>query len=132
MKSEKKGRCACGAVTVSVRPGKTWVGYCHCSNCRKATGAPVSCYVGVKVADVTLEGPVKSCSLTDGVRRTWCDACGSPLAYESTRWPDEMHFHIGVFDEVDELVPEFHVYTKEQVSWFDVKDDLPRSKEPGS
>ena len=126
------GQCACGSVSFTASPDDFWVCYCHCSDCRKATGAPVSTYVGVKLADVSFQGSPKKFATSQGVSRAWCQRCGTPISYESVRWPGEIHFHIGIFDHPEDLVPTGHVYTKDQLPWFRIDDDLPRSKEPGA
>lgn len=124
------GHCACGNITVSARPSELWAGYCHCQSCRKATGAPVSAYVGLKVKDVTLQGSPKKFATSEGVSRAWCERCGTPVSYESVRWPDEIHFHISLFDYPEQFELEGHTYTDERLPWFDIADDLPRSKKP--
>ena len=132
MTKAQTGKCACGTITFTATPEELWVCYCHCDDCKKATGAPVSTYVGIQTKDVSFKGTPKKYATSEGVSRAWCERCGTPISYESIRWPDEIHFHIGIFDHPEELVPTGHVYTKEQLPWFEVKDDLPRSKEPGN
>ena len=51
------GGCRCGAGARSKRSGEPLsVGYCHCSDCRRATGAPVSAFVGFRADEVSLAG----------------------------------------------------------------------------
>ena len=126
------GRCACGAVSFTAISDDFWVGYCHCHDCSKATGAPVSAYVGVKAANVVFQGAPKKFATSDGVSRAWCERCGTPISYESTRWPGEIHFHIGLFDHPEDFAPQGHTYTNEQLPWFEISDDLPRSEKPGN
>lgn len=124
------GGCACGAITFEVVFNDPWVGYCHCNDCKKATGAPVSCYLGAKAEDVTFARDPKSFATSSGVKRSWCETCGTPLTYQSVRWPGEIHFHIAAFDHPETIEPHFHGYTKEQLPWLNIVDDLHRTKEP--
>lgn len=125
-----KGKCACGTITFTATPENFWVAYCHCNDCKKATGAPVSTYVGIKTKDITFQGTPKKFATSEGVRRGWCERCGSPVSYESIRWDDEIHLHIGLFDHPEELEPTGHEYVKEQLPWLRFADDLPRTAEP--
>lgn len=74
------GRCMCGAVEAEVRALGDGMTACHCDMCRRWTG---SAFVAVhaKGADVTLNGPVKTVSLSSWAERGWCDTCGSTLFY---------------------------------------------------
>ena len=130
MENVRTGSCACGEISFTVSTRPRFVGYCHCNACKKATGAPVSCYVGLARSDVTLVGEPRSFATSEGVARTWCATCGTPVAYESARWPGEIHFHIAMFDHPETLKPTGHVYTNEQLPWFEVADDLPRTDKP--
>lgn len=127
-----KGRCACGTIEFTAEPEDFWVCYCHCDDCKKATGAPVSTYVGIQLKDITFQGTPKKFATSQGVKRGWCERCGTPISYESIRWPDEIHLHIGMFDNPEALEPTGHVYTKEQLPWLRIADDLPKSREPGA
>src|SRR5690606_37198555 len=48
--------CRCGAVRFEASAEPHQVSYCHCSDCRRASGAPVSAFVGFKVGQVALDG----------------------------------------------------------------------------
>ena len=39
---EIKDGCLCGAVEFLIADALIFAGYCHCSDCRKCTGAPFS------------------------------------------------------------------------------------------
>ena len=61
-----------------------------------------------------------------GVRRGFCSACGTPLTYESERFPGEVHFYVGTCDEPGSLPPSFHVFHEERLAWLEISDSLPR------
>jgi len=75
-----KGQCMCGAVTVSMAKLGDTMSACHCDMCRRWTG---SAFLSVHASggNVTIDGPVKTVSLSDWAERGWCDACGSTLFY---------------------------------------------------
>ncbi len=63
-----------------------------------------------------------------GVRRGFCAKCGTPMSYESDRFPDEVHIYLSTLDDPERYLPEFHVFFSERISWFDVVDELPRHR----
>jgi hypothetical protein len=65
-------------------------------------------------------------SSSSGVRRGFCETCGSPLTYESERWPDEVHLYAASLMRPDRVSPSRHVFVAEQVPWLEILDHLPR------
>jgi len=61
-----------------------------------------------------------------GVTRRFCARCGSPMSYESERWPDEIHLLAASFEDPASLAPTVHVYVEEQLGWIHLADGLPR------
>jgi hypothetical protein len=52
-----------------------------------------------------------------GVKRGFCRSCGTPLSYESDKWPGEHHFLIGVFDDPKAFTPTSDFMKEEALSW---------------
>ena len=61
-----------------------------------------------------------------GARRAFCPKCGSPMFFQSTRWPDEMHVARAFIAEPLDREPSAHVFYESHVSWLDVNDVLPK------
>jgi len=49
-----EGRCRCGSVAFRARTEPTVVLYCHCRDCRRSSGAPISLWVGYRSERVEL------------------------------------------------------------------------------
>jgi hypothetical protein len=49
-----------------------------------------------------------------------------PLTYEATIYPGEVHIMAGSLDAPARIVPERHVFTRDQMPWLEISDDLPR------
>ncbi len=123
----KSGRCLCGAVRFSYEGPEVWVGHCHCESCRRATASPFTTFLGVPRHAVRFAGtPARSYRSSPGVRRSFCGTCGTPIAYESDRFPDEIHLYAANLDAPAEAKPQFHVHTAEQLPWIVLADGLPR------
>lgn len=58
--------------------------------------------------------------------RSFCRRCGSPLTYESPRWPGEVHVAVAQFEETLGRPPCAHVYADRSPDWCPVTDALPR------
>jgi hypothetical protein len=121
------GGCLCGAIRFQADGAPTWVAHCHCGTCRRATGAPVTTYAGFPRDRVRfVKGTPRTFASSPGVTRSFCGGCGTPLAYASERWPDEIHLFVVSFDDATALRPQAHVNMAEQMPWLTIHDDLPR------
>lgn len=123
-----KGRCHCGSIRYEVTTKPNYVAFCHCETCRKTTGAPAVVYSVYLDKNVNFtSGKRKVHRSSPGVSRTFCEDCGTPLAYES-EWQGDVviGFFVGTMDEPDLFPPQRHVFHSQRVDWFDVADNLPR------
>ncbi len=120
-------RCLCGAIRLAALGTPIWAGHCHCQSCRRNTGAAMATFVGwAEDAFRYTSGEPAQFSSSPGVTRSFCGTCGTPLTYQSDRFPGEVHVYISVFDHPDSFRPQFHVFVAEAISWLHVEDDLPR------
>jgi hypothetical protein len=127
-----RGRCLCGEVTYEFDGAENWRAYCHCESCRRNTSSPVTAFFGVPRSAFRFTGGAPAAyASSPGVRRLFCGRCGSPMAYESDRWPDEIHLYAASLDDPEAYRPQAHVHVAERLSWFDVRDDLPRHPHSG-
>jgi hypothetical protein len=102
------------------------VSYCHCSDCRRATGAPVSVFVGFMADDVAVGGDQLRRFRNGPVTRSFCGACGSPIAYIDQRLQGHIYFMLGAMDAPAHFKPTHHAYVREQLPFFHIPDGLPR------
>jgi hypothetical protein len=122
-----RGRCLCGAVRYEYSGPENWRAYCHCESCRRNTASPVTAFLGVPCPAFRYTGAApKIYHSSPGVRRSFCADCGTPMAYESDRFPGEIHLYAASLENPEDYAPQSHVHCAERLSWFEVKDDLPR------
>lgn len=78
-----EGRCHCGEVKVLCYDDARAVSYCHCSICRRLSGAPFSCQALFTAAEVQLSmepgANLTSLQTSKGVERTRCASCLAPV-----------------------------------------------------
>jgi hypothetical protein len=79
-----------------------------------------------RTAFVLVKGAPRYYRSSPRVKRGFCENCGSPLTYENERLPDEVHVYAASLSDPTRVVPDRHVFVSEQLSWFEVLDELPR------
>ena len=86
---EWMGGCLCGSIRYRASQAPQWAAYCHCSMCRKISGAPFMAFVEFpEGAFEWTQGEPGRYQSSNGVIRRFCLSCGGTLTYE----PDEMLF----------------------------------------
>jgi len=120
------GGCRCGAVRFAASAEPHHVSYCHCADCRKASGAPVLAFVGFMTGEVAIEGEALRVYENGPVKRSFCGICGSPIAYVDARLADRFYFVLGAMDAPENFKPMHHAYVREQLPYVHMPDGLPR------
>lgn len=122
-----EGGCLCGAVRFRVSGKPTLVMHCHCSSCRRNTGSLVATFAVFRPVQLRQLGASPQLyQSSPGARRRFCGRCGTPLSYETDRWPDEIHLYLCTLDDPAQCTAQLHVNYSERVPWFEIHDDLPR------
>lgn len=127
------GSCLCGGVRFRATLPSKWVAHCHCSFCRRAHGAPVVTWAGFPTEQFSIEpGALQPVwyESSRGAKRAFCPRCGSPMFFESTRWPGEIHVSRSLIEGALDREPSAHVFYESHVAWLRVDDDLPKKVSP--
>ena len=127
----KQGHCLCGAVRFAYQGQPSWACYCHCHDCTRNCASPVTAFIGVAlsgfcwlVADGRSEP--KSYASSAGVRRFFCDECGTPMAFQADHYPGEIHLYAATLTAPSEFTPAFHVHHDSKLDWLHLSDELPK------
>lgn len=121
------GRCFCGVVEYTVADEFLYAANCHCSNCRRTTGAAFKPFAGIERSKLIL---TKGSDLllifgeTDA-NDTHCLACGS-LLYSVVRDGEFVHVAMGTLTEAPGIRPTHHIFVGSKAPWFTITDDLPQ------
>jgi hypothetical protein len=125
--SHLTGRCFCRAITFEVAGPPRMVVHCHCESCRRSTSALVATFLIVNRTEFRYtHGQPKVFASSPGVKRSFCDRCGSPLAYETEQRPQHIDLYVASLDDPSAVIPQLHVHVQEQLPWFEILDDKPR------
>jgi len=122
-----EGGCFCGFVRYQVRGRPFHETNCHCSICRRTTGAPFVTWFTVPVAEFTFTAgtPTRFRSSDHGSRR-FCPRCGTQLTFQSSQHADELDVTTCSLDHPERVAPRDHTHTSSQLPWVKLADDLPR------
>lgn len=128
MTQKLTGGCLCQSIRYEVDEVFD-SGYCHCSMCRKLSGAPVLAWGVVKAPYFRfVKGkPTEYASSEQGIRG-FCPTCGSQLFYRN-KASDDIEINLGTLDRPELVEPKVHVFADNQLSWFELSDSLPRYKD---
>lgn len=123
-----RGHCRCGQVVMTANGQPVFSVYCHCDDCRRATGAPVLAAVAFMKTDISWKTDAGLKRHTNGTaHRLFCGECGSPVAQEHDSKSDRTYFNTGFMDHPEEYPPTAHTYEGEQLPWLELADELPRA-----
>jgi hypothetical protein len=125
-----RGSCLCGGVAFAVDlPFERFV-HCHCSRCRKATGAAYASNAAVKAGafrwlqgeDLVVHYDLPAAR---SFATSFCRRCGSPLPH-LTRGGREAIIPAGTIDDELGVKPERHVHWASRAEWYADGSELPK------
>ena len=127
MATKATGGCHCGAIRYDVTGEPAYSALCHCSDCRKASGAPMVGWALFRQADVTVHGEPARYLSSAAAERHFCPACGTGLFYYNAQvFPGQVDIQISTLDDPSLFPPQIHVQYAEAAPWMDGAHDLPR------
>jgi hypothetical protein len=123
-----RGSCLCGGIRFEIEKVRALT-HCHCSVCRKSSGASFGTFAHVRADRFKLLGGDDLINpgyeWTAGHSRSFCARCGSPAPgfVEATRM---VSVPAGLLDDDPGLRPSTHVFTSSKAAWVDLGDELPK------
>ncbi|OYV25288.1 MAG: hypothetical protein B7X08_06200 [Acidocella sp. 20-63-7] len=105
-------------------------GYCHCSMCRRLTGAPLVAWASLRAEAFRLvSGEVRYYYSSLQCRRGFCPVCGGQLFYDGPGMPGLCGIHTATLDRPapPALRPRLHMCFADRLPWLALGEDgLPR------
>ena len=125
------GRCLCGSVRFKVTQEALGTGYCHCRICQRGSGAPVFAWTAfpLDAVEFTRE-KLRYHRLSLIAEQGFCENCGSPVVWRSLK-PKPAKFLIiatTCLENPEDYAPTWHQGVESQLPWFEIHDDLPRTR----
>ncbi len=124
------GKCLCGAVHYAVADAFVYAANCHCSNCRRATGAAFKPFAGIgRDRLVITKGEDSRLIFGDeNGHDARCRVCGS-LLYSVVRDGAFVHVAMGTLVDDPTIRPTKHIFVGSKAPWLTITDDLPQYEE---
>lgn len=121
-----EGGCFCGFVRYRAGGSPSCETNCHCSICRRTSGAPFVAWFTVPQADFSFaKGAPSSFQSSEHGTRTFCPRCGTPLTFRSANSPAEVDVTTCSLDDPERHPPKDHTRTSSRLSWVELGDQLP-------
>jgi hypothetical protein len=130
MPAALKGGCFCGKVRYEAAGVPFNLTNCHCSMCRRTTGAPFVAWFSVPRSDfrVVAGAPTRFRSSSTATR-SFCPACGTQLTFAGDDYPNEIDVTTCSLDDPEVLPPVEHIHTSSRLQWVRLADGLPEYAE---
>jgi hypothetical protein len=121
------GSCLCGCIQYQVEDAFRYALNCHCSQCRRATGAAFKPFGGIGVEQLRITAGTQQLHRYGDrtAHDAHCPRCGS-LLYSLVHNGTMVHVTYGTLTEAPTLHPTAHIFVDSKAPWFTISDDLPQ------
>lgn len=120
------GGCLCGGIRYETAGAPFHESVCHCSMCRRASGAPAVAWFSVKRGALRIvAGSPAWYRSSAKAERGFCAGCGSPLFYRSSLLQDEIDITTASLDDPALVPPQDQIYTATKIPWVAAMESLP-------
>jgi len=126
------GSCLCGKVTYVLNGPGQFMYYCHCSQCRRASGSSFATNLLVAKDDFVVtsgENFLKRFESSPNEYRNFCSECGSPIYGDAKTREGVVSIRCGTLLEDPSIRPKAHYYSHSKAPWTEIQDDLRRVPE---
>jgi hypothetical protein len=124
------GGCLCGAVRYELTQAPVWAHNCHCSRCRKSSGAAFASNLFFPQEAFSYskgEELLASFKVPEAERFThvFCSRCGSTLPFVNEA-RGLVGVPMGTLDEDPHFSPRAHIFVDSKAPWYAITDPLPQ------
>jgi hypothetical protein len=121
-----QGGCLCGSVRYEARGVASSATTCHCSICRRSTGAASVAWFTVSRGEFSfVTGEPATFRSSEHATRSFCSRCGTQLTFQSSRFEREIDVTIASLDEPEAVRPRDHTFVRSKLDWEPLCDGLP-------
>ncbi len=116
-------RCYCGAVRASLDLSEAGALHCHCSQCRRLSGAAFSTWLNLPRAGLRIDtgnDDLTAFAVTANTTRYFCRHCGAHVYSTDSREGDIVGVPFGIVTGDGLPQPDTHYYFDSGVPWCDV------------
>ncbi|MEM7564154.1 MAG: GFA family protein, partial [Pseudomonadota bacterium] len=117
-----KGQCLCHRVEFEIDPPLPDIYQCHCSLCRKVSGAASNAAMIMPQSRFRWlqgESEIREFMTIDGFKSHFCNHCGSPVP-NTTREGSAYWIPVGLLQDTQDFSLGAHVYLDSKAHWDEV------------
>ena len=112
------GGCFCGDIRYEFAGEGYPIVNCHCSMCRKISGAPFVTWAVVPNSAFSYSsGTPAMLQSSDSGTRYFCDKCGTPVVCTNSKHPDIVDVTVGSLDNPEAFSPTMEIYEESRLPW---------------
>ena len=125
------GGCNCGQLRYTLLRPPLAVVACHCTSCRRQSGAAFSVNLVVRAEAMSVTGELARWTDRDTesgqpLLREFCATCGSPIRSVPSATPGMIALKAGTLDTPDAFAPAMHIWTASRLAWVTIPEGLPQ------
>ena len=126
---ERTGKCLCGALRVVVTGAPSVVNACHCTDCQRRSGAPMTSNAYYSDKNVRLEGISRTYRRISAAGRwvdhKFCPECGTTVCWSLEILPNTLGVPVGLFSDPTFPTPSVVFWEERKYAWF---PDIPNAE----
>jgi Uncharacterized conserved protein len=120
-----EGGCLCGTIRYRIDGPIAPGAHCHCSMCRRSTGAVVVTWISVRRhAFHLLRGSLRLHRSSVAAERGFCGTCGAHITFSHRDTPDVVDVTVATLDEPGAHPPDRHIFSPDRISWLNLDAHL--------
>lgn len=120
------GGCFCGAIRYRALGVPEEPTLCHCSICRRTSGAPLVAWATFPTKQIEwLKGEPRRFRSSIKGERSFCSECGTALTFAFVKSPERTDVTLASLDHPEYITPLDHIYTSSRIPWVRLADGLP-------
>jgi heme-degrading monooxygenase HmoA len=121
-----EGGCFCGAIRYRARGTPQGPSICHCSICRRTSGAPMVAWATFPTTELEwLKGTPRRFMSSAKAERSFCSDCGTALTFSFVKSPERTDVTLASLDHPERVTPLDHIFTTTRIPWVRLADGLP-------
>jgi len=122
-----EGGCHCGAIRYRVEGDAKTHALCHCTDCRRHSGAPMVGWTMYPASACTVtRGTPKLYASSEHGRRYFCPDCGTGLFYKNDHMlPGIIDIQSATYDDPGQVPARVHIQIADRIPWMANAHELP-------
>ena len=127
-----EGGCLCGRLRYTIDAEPIDAGFCHCTLCQRASGAPTVAWVTVPFSGFHYtKGTAAAFASSALCQREFCSHCGTQIAFRVAADPRQIDITLCSLDDSAAIAPQYHIWSASQAPWLHIDDGLPQYPDAG-